>query len=377
MYSLDARSGFAWCCMVDGCEPPDIVDVFVQEFGLGRDEAEREVSRIIGELSGLGVLEDRPGEEFQGPVRQPKVVRQVKSPTDAFLSRIKLLDTAFEVGFSCEGLLNCFRMVMGHLETDTDKVDCCVSVHNRCDGYAIVVDDVEVEHCDRDDGVAPQVMSVVSAQAVNRASFAACIHAAVLLVDGRAILVPGPSGTGKSCLALNLARAGFTCLSDEKALVDAETLHVRGVPLACCVKEGAWEAMTALHPSLLEAAIHTRGDGKRVKYLGSVSPEAAARPWPVEHIVFPIYREGVAARRNPLEPEEALRRLLSSCMAWRAPLTPTFVKALISWIEGVQCHELRYGTDSGALAEFSELLGRGDTPREVLPSSKANPRREG
>src|SRR5262249_29262954 len=48
------------------------------------------------------------------------------------------------------------------------------------------------------------------------------VHAGVVAVDGRAILVPGRSGTGKTTLVRALVEAGATYYSDEYAVLDAQ-----------------------------------------------------------------------------------------------------------------------------------------------------------
>jgi serine kinase of HPr protein (carbohydrate metabolism regulator) len=45
------------------------------------------------------------------------------------------------------------------------------------------------------------------------------IHASSVAVDGRAILISGPSGSGKSDLALRLLDRGFTLVSDDQTIV--------------------------------------------------------------------------------------------------------------------------------------------------------------
>ena len=45
------------------------------------------------------------------------------------------------------------------------------------------------------------------------------VHASSVAVDGRAVLITGPSGSGKSDLTLRLLDRGFTLVSDDQTLV--------------------------------------------------------------------------------------------------------------------------------------------------------------
>jgi len=48
------------------------------------------------------------------------------------------------------------------------------------------------------------------------------LHASTVAVDGRAVLISGPSGSGKSDLALRLLDRGFTLVSDDRTIVRKE-----------------------------------------------------------------------------------------------------------------------------------------------------------
>lgn len=48
------------------------------------------------------------------------------------------------------------------------------------------------------------------------------IHASTVATDGRAVLISGPSGSGKSDLALRLLDRGFTLVSDDQTIVRRE-----------------------------------------------------------------------------------------------------------------------------------------------------------
>lgn len=45
------------------------------------------------------------------------------------------------------------------------------------------------------------------------------LHASTVALDGRAVLICGPSGSGKSDLALRLLDRGFTLVSDDRTIV--------------------------------------------------------------------------------------------------------------------------------------------------------------
>src|SRR5206468_665347 len=58
------------------------------------------------------------------------------------------------------------------------------------------------------------------------------LHASSVALDGRAVLISGPSGSGKSDLALRLLDRGFTLVSDDQTVVkkDGERLVASAPP---------------------------------------------------------------------------------------------------------------------------------------------------
>jgi hypothetical protein len=62
------------------------------------------------------------------------------------------------------------------------------------------------------------------------------VHAAVLEVDGHAVVLVGPSGYGKSTMTWGLLHHGFNYLSDELAPVDLTMMRVHPFPHALCLK---------------------------------------------------------------------------------------------------------------------------------------------
>ena len=58
------------------------------------------------------------------------------------------------------------------------------------------------------------------------------VHASTVATDGRAVVILGPSGSGKSDLALRLLDRGFTLVSDDQTLIkkDGERLMASAPP---------------------------------------------------------------------------------------------------------------------------------------------------
>jgi serine kinase of HPr protein (carbohydrate metabolism regulator) len=56
------------------------------------------------------------------------------------------------------------------------------------------------------------------------------IHASTVATGGRSVLISGPSGSGKSDLALRLIDRGFTLVSDDQTLVHREGERLLAYP---------------------------------------------------------------------------------------------------------------------------------------------------
>lgn len=122
------------------------------------------------------------------------------------------------------------------------------------------------------------------------------IHAAAMSRDGAGIILAGTPGQGKSTLAAGLLARGWKYLSDEFALIDANTGRLEPFPKALCIKSGSFAPVLELGlPLDLKRVLHKGGKGpvSLVDPL-AVRRDAVSEPCPVGMIVFPQYDASAA-----------------------------------------------------------------------------------
>jgi hypothetical protein len=135
------------------------------------------------------------------------------------------------------------------------------------------------------------------------------IHAAVLALDDRLIILPGRSHTGKSTIALAMRDAGALLLSDEYALVDPSDGSVMGWPRPARLRLGSHasrrEPVTVQqHPMQVELLALLRydpslGDDRALDVMVPSRADA----------VISVLDETVCARSRPDESLDAALRV--------------------------------------------------------------------
>ncbi|WP_448173292.1 hypothetical protein [Rhizobacter fulvus] len=123
------------------------------------------------------------------------------------------------------------------------------------------------------------------------------IHAAALERSGRAYLLAGASGDGKSTTAWGLLHRGFNYLSDELSPIDVSTLRVHPYPRALSLKR----LPPTSHP-LPAAGVRHLKDTVRIG--AETIPVSGMRLCPIDSIVF--------VRHDRLRASPTLRRLSSA-----------------------------------------------------------------
>lgn len=183
------------------------------------------------------------------------------------------------------------------------------------------------------------------------------IHAATMVRNGRAVLLVGESGCGKTTLAAGLMARGWTYFCDEFALLEAATLRAHWFPRALCVKAGAFDAVRAAGLEVWRRqhfAKHFKGPVGYVRPSVPADPQAT-RPAAVRHIIFPRYEAGATPRLVPISRAAAALAVLQASLN-RGVFGAAAPRLVCRLVRGADCHLL----EAGPLAETCRLV-------ELLP----------
>ncbi len=186
---------------------------------------------------------------------------------------------------------------------------------------------------------------------VLRATDRIALHAAALVRRGRALLLSGEPGAGKSTLATALTLAGLGYAGDDIALLDGDAM-VQGIAFHPTLKRGSWDLLPAYRDALSESRVHRRADGAVLRYLPMSEP--CTGRYPVGWIALLDRGEGASARIDRIEPLAALEALLKGAFARTGRSTLADIRVLSQVVSRATCWRLSYEN----LDQAVELLDR-------------------
>lgn len=323
LFTLNDTAADIWCALEEGCTPGEVIDEMVAG-GTPAADAERFVAAALDEWSEIGLAGPRPPAPGEDPgcerilVGLPGIVAEIACPpahaalVRAPFAHLAATDGAAAVRFRVVedgGRLGLFR--------DGGWVLSCAA-----------------------DELPTALKGEILTDVLGRTPYAIALHAACLPRDGRALLICGHPGAGKTTLSLAMLEAGFAFGGDDVTLVGPDGLCT-GVPFAPAIKPGAWHLLAPYYPEMEALPAFRRVDGVRVRY---PSPRNFARqaPCPAGWVVLVDRKEGAEARLDPLDPAEALRILLDGSFATGGELSVAGFEALAQLVGSAAAYRLTY-----------------------------------
>ena len=183
------------------------------------------------------------------------------------------------------------------------------------------------------------------------------VHAAVVERDGRALALPGPTGSGKSTLCAGLVSRGWRLLSDELMLIDPANGEVVPLPRPIGLKNGGIDAIRRFNPAavigrtahdtLKGAVSHLKAPAESVRAAGN----RAVPAW----VVFPRYDQRMGSALQPVRKGQAFRRLAECSFNYHLHGRRGF-EVLADLVQACACYDMAYGDLDAAVAACEGLV---------------------
>lgn len=182
------------------------------------------------------------------------------------------------------------------------------------------------------------------------------LHAAVLEKNGRAVVLPGDPGAGKSTLTAALMLSGWRLLSDEITLVDRDDGQLVGLARPVSLKNASIDVIRRAFPNAVIGApaydthkgtvAHVRPSADSVARVG----EKARPAW----VVFPRWRKDSPARLSPHSRADAFLHTASHAFNYSL-LGSLGFELNAALMDACECHDFEYSRLDDALGVFAEL----------------------
>ena len=176
-------------------------------------------------------------------------------------------------------------------------------------------------------------------------------HAAVMARNEQAIMLPAIWGNGKSSLAVALANAGWTYLSDDLAPLEPGVNKIHPYPRTPTVRSHSGQVLPRDRISELTKT-ETFSENWSV----------AIHPLPLHSVVFPRYQFRGGCKLTECRPEEAVVELLSHCLNFSVNSSKV-VAYLARLIPEIKPFELTFSDATAAASLLTSVF--------ELPVSKA------
>jgi len=228
--------------------------------------------------------------------------------------------------------------------------------------YCLYAEDTLVL-CDQpEEEIAAYLLDRTCFHLADRSQGGMVIHAAGLAWKGLGLLLPGPSGRGKSTLAAWLLEHGFGYLTDELVFIPDGASEFEGLARPLNLKNTAREVLKEMlaYQEKPDEIIHSLG--REITPPRVLNPQAVIRSARLQLIVFPHFQEGASYDLRHLSKARAGLALMEGLINARNLEQHGFPQ-IARLARQTPAYEMIYGAFEqieGKIEELFEALSQGD-----------------
>lgn len=180
------------------------------------------------------------------------------------------------------------------------------------------------------------------------------LHAGVVSRNGAGIILPGPSGSGKSSLTLALVGLGYSYLSDEFAAVEPSTGEVHAFPKPISIKNTSVFPELASRKDLWSGPEENYEEAVWYIHPEDVVPNSVGRQAPIRYIIFPRYDASAPLTLQSISPSDAIKELINNSINFSS-LGKGGLHILARLVREAECYTLLTNGIGPAVEVINEL----------------------
>lgn len=172
------------------------------------------------------------------------------------------------------------------------------------------------------------------------------LHAGALSKNGKGMVLPAPSESGKTSLTMALTRHGYGYMSDEFGMLDAsgsnKLLHPFPKPFSIKNRTLFPELAAQEHLWLGPSADATpEQDEEPVWYIhpNDARSDAVGSPVPLKFVLFPKYSSSAEPSLTPIASGDAVRTLIENSVNFQQ-FGRVGLGAIVDLVKGAKCYSL-------------------------------------
>lgn len=344
LFWLNPTAGLIWRNYRETLSAKAAADLLVEVFGISRELAAQDVTAILNSWSRTGLLgptQTPATPRWDGHHGESMAVGYCGIEGTTFLLETDSPEVIAEVGPRLEGL-----------RVGACQPDVTISIWSGADDtFAIVVgaECVAVEQGVR--AARTVLFQEIVRLARSGREWLALLHAGACGIDGRVVLFPAASYSGKSTLAATLRANGFALYSDDFVGIETDGLGVPAMPFAIAVRRGSWNVLRDWIPEL-ERCDAVERFGEQVKFL-PIQQTGGLTPGTAVAIVFSEWVAGAEISVRSLSTAEVIERLNESGF-WVAH-DEASIGTFLGWLERMPKYAIQYGELTDAVAQVRAI----------------------